>query len=147
MPGTNGTCSPEAPDRPSLNCSTLLAEKRSMRSPSVNRAVGRQIAVDHRGEVRERRADQACADRCCGHARCWVQEAHVTELTGLLREGPGGDQLAAWPALLPDLTHPESDASPAPETIPAQMRVASSCCHSQGAGRYFAAVGASPAGK
>jgi hypothetical protein len=97
MPGTNGTCSPEAPDRPSLNCSTLLAEKRSMRSPSVNRAVGRQIAVDHRGEVRERRADQACADRCCGHARCLVQEAHVTELTGLLREGPGGDQLAAWP--------------------------------------------------
>jgi hypothetical protein len=57
-----------------------------------------QIAVDHRGEVRERRAAAACADRCCGHARCWVEEAHVTELTGLLREGPGGDQLASWPA-------------------------------------------------
>jgi hypothetical protein len=57
-----------------------------------------QIAIDHRGEVRERRAGDACADRCCGHARCWVEEAHVTELTGLLRGGPGGDQLAGWPA-------------------------------------------------
>ena len=28
-----------------------------------------QIAVDHRGEVRERRADDACADRRCGHRR------------------------------------------------------------------------------
>ena len=57
-----------------------------------------QIAIDPRGEVRERRADDACADRCCGHKRCWIEEAHVTELTGLLREGPGGDQLAGWPA-------------------------------------------------
>ena len=57
-----------------------------------------QIAIDQRGEVRERRADGACADRSCGHARCWVEEAHVTELTGLLREGPGGDQLDGWPA-------------------------------------------------
>ena len=57
-----------------------------------------QIAIDPRGEVRERRADDACADRCCGHKRCWIEEAHVSELTGLLREGPGGDQLAGWPA-------------------------------------------------
>jgi len=56
-----------------------------------------QIAIDHRGEVRERRCDGACTDLYCGHARCWVEEAHVTELTGLLREGPGGDQLAGWP--------------------------------------------------
>ena len=56
----------------------------------------RQIAVDHRGEVRERRADDACADSGCGHRACWIEEAHVTELTGLLREGPGGDQLE-WP--------------------------------------------------
>jgi len=56
-----------------------------------------QIAVDHRGEVRERRADDACGDRRCAHARCWVEEAHVTELTALLRQGPGGDQLSAWP--------------------------------------------------
>ena len=48
-----------------------------------------QIAIDHRGEVRERRADDACAERCCAHPRCWIEEAHVTELTGLLREGPG----------------------------------------------------------
>ena len=57
-----------------------------------------QIAVDHRAEVRERRADDACADWQCAHRGCWVQEAHVTELTGLLREGPSGDQLAGWPA-------------------------------------------------
>ncbi len=56
-----------------------------------------QIAVDGRGEVRERRADGACDDAGCAHQQCWIEEAHVTELTGLLREGPGGDQLAAWP--------------------------------------------------
>lgn len=57
-----------------------------------------QAAVDGRGQVRQRRAGDACASPRCGHARCWVQEAHVTELTGLLREGPGGDQLDGWPA-------------------------------------------------
>ena len=59
-----------------------------------------QIAVDHRGEVRERRADDACPDAGCGHRGCWIEEAHVTELTGLLREGPGGDQLDGWPATM-----------------------------------------------
>ena len=59
-----------------------------------------QIAIDQRGQVRERRADGACPDRRCGHARCWIEEAHVTELTGLLREGPGGDQLDGWPATM-----------------------------------------------
>ena len=29
-----------------------------------------QIAVDHRGEVRERRADDACAESGCGHRAC-----------------------------------------------------------------------------
>jgi len=57
-----------------------------------------QIAIDQRGEVRERRTGDACPDRSCAHPRCWVEEAHVTELTGLLREGPHGDQLAGWPA-------------------------------------------------
>jgi hypothetical protein len=57
-----------------------------------------QIAVDHRGQVREPRADDSCADRSCGHVPCWIEEAHVTELTGLLRGGPGGGQLAGWPA-------------------------------------------------
>jgi hypothetical protein len=56
-----------------------------------------QIAVDERGQVRERRADDACGDLRCGHRRCWIEEAHVTELTGLLREGPAGDQLGGWP--------------------------------------------------
>jgi hypothetical protein len=56
-----------------------------------------EIAIDHRGEVRERRADGACTDLECGHRACWVEEAHVTELTGLLRHGPRGDQLAGWP--------------------------------------------------
>jgi hypothetical protein len=59
-----------------------------------------QIAIDGRGEVRERRADDACADIYCAHRACWIEEAHVTELTGLLREGPGGDQLEGWPTRL-----------------------------------------------
>ena len=57
-----------------------------------------QIAIDGRGQVRERRADDACTDPGCGHARCRIGEAQVGELTGLLREGPDGDQLAGWPA-------------------------------------------------
>jgi Transposase DDE domain group 1 len=56
-----------------------------------------QIAVDGKGEVRERRSDAACADRDCAHRKCWTEEAHVIELTGLLRQGPDGDQLHAWP--------------------------------------------------
>jgi hypothetical protein len=59
-----------------------------------------QIAIDTRGEVRERRAEGACADRGCAHRKCWVEEAHVTELTGLLRRGPAGDQLDGWPATM-----------------------------------------------
>ena len=56
-----------------------------------------QIAIDGRGQVRERRADGACANLRCAHRACWIEEAHVTELTGLLREGPAGDQLDGWP--------------------------------------------------
>ena len=56
-----------------------------------------QAAVDHRGEVRERRADDACTDASCSHRTCWVEEAHVAELTALLRDGRAGDQLAGWP--------------------------------------------------
>jgi hypothetical protein len=48
--------------------------------------------------VRERRTADACTDRRCAHARCWIEEAHVSELTGPLREGSAGDQLASWPA-------------------------------------------------
>jgi DDE family transposase len=59
-----------------------------------------QIAIDTRGEVRERRAEGACADRGCAHRKCWVEEACVAELTGLLREGPGGDHLNSWPATM-----------------------------------------------
>ncbi len=59
-----------------------------------------QIAIDGRGEVRERRADDPCGNLDCGHRRCWVEEAHVTELSSLLREGPGGDRLKAWPATM-----------------------------------------------
>jgi len=57
-----------------------------------------QIAIGPGGEVRERRADDACADRGWGHRRCWIEEAHVTELTALLRTGRAGDQLDGWPA-------------------------------------------------
>jgi hypothetical protein len=57
-----------------------------------------QIAVDGQGEVRERRCGQACQDPGCGHARCWIAEAQVTELTGVLRGGRQ-DELAraGWP--------------------------------------------------
>ena len=33
-----------------------------------------QIAVRPRGEVRERRSDDACADRRCTHRHCWIEE-------------------------------------------------------------------------
>ena len=59
-----------------------------------------QIAIDGRGEIRERRAEDACASSSCAHRACWIEEAHVTELTSLLREGPHGDQLAGWPAAM-----------------------------------------------
>jgi Transposase DDE domain group 1 len=59
-----------------------------------------QAAIDGRGQVRERRADGACANSSCAHQPCWIEEAHVTELTGLMRCGPAGDQLAAWPATM-----------------------------------------------
>jgi hypothetical protein len=56
-----------------------------------------EAAIDGKGQVRERRADDACGSLRCAHPACWIEEAHVTELTGLLREGPGGDQLKGWP--------------------------------------------------
>jgi hypothetical protein len=56
-----------------------------------------QIAISPAGQARERRADDACSDCSCAHRRCWIDEAHVAELTGLLREGPAADQLAGWP--------------------------------------------------
>jgi hypothetical protein len=37
-----------------------------------------QIAIDHRGEVRERRAGDACPDAGCAHRACWIEQAHVT---------------------------------------------------------------------
>src|SRR5258708_11379240 len=52
------------------------------------------------GEARERGADGACASPRGAPGACWIEEAHVTELTGLLREGPRGDQLRAWPAAM-----------------------------------------------
>src|SRR6185437_15679755 len=33
-----------------------------------------QIAIGHRGQVRERRADDACGDRGCAHRACWREE-------------------------------------------------------------------------
>jgi hypothetical protein len=71
--------------------------KREKAAITVVPARAWQIAVDERGEVRERRADDACGGLHRGHRRCWIEEAHATELTGLLREGPAGDQLGGWP--------------------------------------------------
>ena len=56
-----------------------------------------EAAIDGKGQVRERRAEEACGNPRCAHPACWIEEAHVTELTGLLREGPAGDQLKGWP--------------------------------------------------
>jgi hypothetical protein len=57
----------------------------------------REAAIDGKGQVRERRSGEACPNPRCAHRACWIEEAHVAELTGLLREGPDGDQLKAWP--------------------------------------------------
>jgi hypothetical protein len=57
----------------------------------------REAAAGAKGEVRERRSDDARENGTCGHRGCWIEQAHVTELTGLLREGPGGDRLKARP--------------------------------------------------
>jgi hypothetical protein len=65
------------------------------RDPTDARA-GVGAAIGQRRQPRERRADNAWGNLRCGPARWWVQEAHVTELTGLLRDGPGTDQLASW---------------------------------------------------
>lgn len=59
-----------------------------------------EAAVDAHGKVRERRTDDACGNPRCAHPACWIEEAHVTELTGLLREGPAGDQLKGWPTAM-----------------------------------------------
>jgi hypothetical protein len=48
--------------------------------------------------VRERRAGQACGDPGCARRQCPIEEAHVTELAGLLREGPASEQMDGWPA-------------------------------------------------
>ena len=44
-----------------------------------------QVAIDGRGEVCERRAGDACGEPVLRTPGCWIEEAHVTELTGLLR--------------------------------------------------------------
>jgi hypothetical protein len=70
--------------------------EREKRAISMVPARAWQIAVDGAGEVRERRAEGACADRDCGHRACWIEEAHVSELTGILRGGRH-DDIATWP--------------------------------------------------
>jgi len=59
-----------------------------------------EIAVDSKGEVRERRSADDCPNPRCAHRASWIEEAHDAELTGLLREDPAGDQLKAWPATM-----------------------------------------------
>jgi hypothetical protein len=43
------------------------------------------------------RLDASVVTRAAGTAGAGIEEAHVTELTGLLREDAAGDQLAGWP--------------------------------------------------
>jgi Transposase DDE domain group 1 len=54
-----------------------------------------QIAVDAGGQVRERRCGDACPDHCCAHRKCWIEEAHVAELTGCCAKAP---PLTSWRA-------------------------------------------------
>lgn len=57
-------------------------------------------AIGPEGLLRERRADDGCDNPRCAHPGCWVEEAHVAELTRLLRHRPDGDQLGHWPATM-----------------------------------------------
>jgi hypothetical protein len=76
-----------------------------------------QIAIDHRGQVRERRADDACTDHRCTHHACWIEQAHVTELTALLRQAPAGDQPASWPPSMRVFVRRERPHPGAPLTL------------------------------
>src|SRR5260221_14650191 len=80
-----------------------------------------QIAIDSRGEIRERRAGEPCPDWQCAHPKCWIEEAHVTELTPLLREGPGGDRLAARPEKM-RLFAPRQRPHPGPHRPPRELQ-------------------------
>jgi len=60
------------------------------------------IAIGTHGEVRERPADDACPDTCCGHRRCWIEEAHVAQLT--LFEAVDGWRYSLWVTNLPART-------------------------------------------
>ncbi len=47
-----------------------------------------EAAIDGKGEVRERRSDDACENPRCVHPACWIEEAHVTELTACCAKAP-----------------------------------------------------------
>ena len=74
-----------------------------------------EAAIDGKGQVRERRSEEACQNPRCAHPACWIEEAHVTELTGLLREGPGRG---------PAESLAEDDAGLRPPRAPAPRRAA-----------------------
>jgi len=65
------------------------------------------IAIGTHGDVRERPADDAYPDTCCGHRRVRIEEAHVAELTPPLRASRAGDQLTGWPASMRVFAHRE----------------------------------------
>jgi hypothetical protein len=81
-----------------------------------------EAAIDGKGKVRERRAGDACRNPRCAHPACWIEEARVTELTGLLREGPDGDQLKAWPKGLRVFARRERPQSDQPKPVPARKK-------------------------
>jgi Transposase DDE domain group 1 len=105
-----------------------------------------QIAVDARGEIRKRRADQACGDPGCGHRRCWIEEAHVAELTSLLREGPGGDQLADWPEAMRVFTRRERPPCSRPGTAGATACGSPTCRPARAAGAARTPTSTPPTG-
>ena len=77
-----------------------------------------EAAIDGRGEVRERRADDACGNQRCAHRECWIEEAHVAELTGLLREGPAAG-----------LTPAQRQRWDQPTNLPPSLLPSAQCVH------------------
>ena len=59
-----------------------------------------QAAIDGRGEVRERRADDACGNRPVRAPGLLDRGSARHRADRLLRDGPAGDQLRAWPAAM-----------------------------------------------
>ena len=80
--------------------------------PAGRRVAGRAGHVD---DADDRVVDRAVAGGGAGAVSGTM--AHVTELTGLLREGPHGDQMDGWPAPMRGFRPPGAAASRCPAEL------------------------------